>query len=95
MLIIAAKIILYASIVGMIIMAVSKIPVLRTLPVSEEKERKLCFTLFFKKAKKRNKIFCLALRKEIFSILRRLKRNSFKEEKPKFSDDYWEEIRKR
>ena len=95
MLVIIAKIILYASVVGMMIMAMSKIPVLRTLPVAEEKESKLSFSFFCKKAKKRNKIFCLAFKKEIFLIFKNLKRKSFKEEKPKFSDSYWNEIRKR
>ncbi len=95
MLIIFAKIILWGSVLGMVAIAIMKMPILRELPLEGEVEKKKSFSFFLKKIKGKAVFPGLFFRKN-FSLIKSKfsKRESLKEEKPEFSDDYWEKIRK-
>ncbi len=94
MLVLTAKIILIGSIIGMGTIIVKKIPVLSSLPISEEelkRKKGISYSSILKRVKERNKDF-LPFLKSRFSNLKNLKRK-FQGRENKFSDDYWEKIR--
>ncbi len=95
MLEIVAKIILAGSILGMGAIAVQKIPVLTNLPIEKEKlkkKRKISWSSISNTIKRRIK-FSLSFLRNRFLSLKKFKDNS-KEKENKFSDDYWNKIRK-
>ncbi len=101
MFVLIVKIIFFGSLAGMAVMALKKIPALRTLPVgraSSVKKKQSSLDDLLKITKEIAKILGLSFKnfiEESFSYFRNVSKERSKEkEKPKLSDDYWEKVRK-